>query len=57
MNRREEIVEKMKQIVGVENVVTDKEVLEDATHDRFRKYEGYHKVYTNPLPATGCIRE
>ena len=49
--RREEIVEKMKQIVGEENVVTDKEVLEDATHDRFRKYEGYHKVFTNPLPA------
>ena len=51
MSRRDEIAEKMKQIVGEENVVTDKEVLEDATHDRFRKYEGYHKVYTNPLPA------
>lgn len=51
MSRREEIVEKMKQIVGAENVVTDREVLEDATHDRFRKYEGYHKVFTNPLPA------
>ena len=48
---REEIVAKMKEIVGEENVVTDREVLEDATHDRFRKYEGYHKVFTNPLPA------
>ncbi|RGO25696.1 FAD-binding oxidoreductase [Dorea sp. OM02-2LB] len=48
---REEIVEKMEQIVGKENVVTDREVLEDASHDRFRKYEGYHKVFTNPLPA------
>lgn len=51
MSIREEIVEKMQQIVGPDNVVTDKEVLEDATHDRFRKYEGYHKVFTNPLPA------
>ena len=34
MSRRDEIAEKMKQIVGEENVVTDKEVLEDATHDR-----------------------
>lgn len=48
---REEIVEAMQKFVGKENVVTDKEVLEDATHDRFRKYEGYHHVYTNPLPA------
>ncbi len=48
---REEIVLQMKQFVGSDNVVTDKEVLEDATHDRFRKYEGYHKVFTNPLPA------
>ena len=29
---REEIVDKMREIVGSDNVVTDKEVLEDATH-------------------------
>ncbi|MGD1822037.1 MAG: FAD-binding oxidoreductase [Pleomorphochaeta sp.] len=48
---REKIVEAMQQFVGVDNVVLDREVLEDATHDRFRKYEGYNKVFTNPLPA------
>ena len=48
---REEIVDKMREIVGSDNVVTDKEVLEDATHDRFRKYEGYNHVFVNPLPA------
>ncbi len=48
---REEIVEVMKDLVGAENVVTEQEVLEDATFDRFRKFEGYHHVYTNPLPA------
>ena len=48
---REEIVAELKRIVGEDNVVTDQAVLEDASHDRFRKYEGYHHVYTNPLPA------
>lgn len=48
---REEIVASMQKIVGADNVVTDRAVLEDATHDRFRKYEGYHHVFTNPLPA------
>lgn len=48
---REEIVKEMERFVGKDNVVTDKAVLEDATHDRFRKYEGYNHVYTNPLPA------
>lgn len=48
---REEIVAELVKILGADNVVTDKEVLEDATHDRFRKFEGYHHVYTNPLPA------
>lgn len=50
---REEIVKEMKVIVGNDNVVTEKEILEDATFDRFRKFEGYHKVFPNPLPA--CI--
>ena len=51
MFAQKEIVEKMKSIVGADNVVTDKAVLEDASHDRFRKYEGYNGVFTNPLPA------
>ena len=48
---KEDIVKKMVEIVGEDNVVTDLAILQDATHDRFRKYEGYHHVYTNPLPA------
>lgn len=51
MITREEIVAKMQALVGADNVVTEKAVLEDATHDRFRKYEGYNHVFTNPLPA------
>lgn len=51
MLTREEIVKMMQEVVGSDNVVTDKAVLEDASHDRFRKYEGYNKVFTNPLPA------
>ncbi len=46
-----EIVQLMQEIVGKDNVVTDLAVLQDATHDRFRKYEGYNGVFTNPLPA------
>ncbi len=48
---REAIVEKLKKICGDEAVVTDLEVLQEATYDRFRKYEGYNKVFVNPLPA------
>ena len=48
---REEIVAAVKEIVGEENVATDLEVLQESTYDRFRKFEGYHKVFTNPLPA------
>ena len=48
---REEIVEELVKICGEDAVVTDHEVLYDATFDRFRKFEGYHKVFVNPLPA------
>lgn len=48
---REEIVAELVKICGSDAVVTDKEVLEESTYDRFRKYEGYHKVFVNPLPA------
>ena len=48
---REEIVEELVKICGPDRVVTDIEVLQESSYDRFRKYEGYNKVFTNPLPA------
>lgn len=48
---REEIVLELTKISGAESVVTERGVLEESTYDRFRKYEGYHKVFVNPLPA------
>lgn len=48
---REQIVAKMIELCGADQVVTDVEALQESTYDRFRKYEGYHKVFTNPLPA------
>lgn len=48
---REKIVEELVKICGEEAVVTDIEVLQESSYDRFRKYEGYNKVFTNPLPA------
>ncbi len=50
MINSQEILNKMRAIVGADNVVTDTPILQDATHDRFRKYEGYNNVFTNPLP-------
>ena len=49
--KREEIVAELVKICGEEAVVTDIEVLQESSYDRFRKYEGYNKVFTNPLPA------
>ncbi|WP_127959269.1 FAD-binding oxidoreductase [Serratia microhaemolytica] len=48
---REEIVAKLKQIVGAERVITDEKVLQKNSVDRFRKYADIHGVFTQPLPA------
>lgn len=45
------IVEGLEKIVGVENVVTDEQVLKENSHDRYRKYESICGIYTLPLPA------
>ena len=37
---REKIVEELVKICGEEAVVTDIEVLQESSYDRFRKYEG-----------------
>ncbi|SQI42759.1 Uncharacterized FAD-linked oxidoreductase Rv2280 [Leminorella richardii] len=49
--KREVIVEKLKEIVGAERVITDEKVLQKNSVDRFRKYADIHGVFTLPLPA------
>ena len=48
---RKEIVAKMQELVGAENVITNEEVLKDSSVDRYRKYEKYSGVFTRPIPA------
>lgn len=48
---REAIVEGMTAILGDERVVTDEQVLTESSIDRFRRFEGFHGVYTQPIPA------
>ncbi len=48
---KEQIVQDVKNILSEEQVVTDEEVLKANSIDRFRKYEGVHEVYTQPLPV------
>jgi FAD/FMN-containing dehydrogenases len=48
---RNEIVRHLVDIVGEERVITDENVLKEASIDRFRKYESICGVYTRPIPA------
>jgi hypothetical protein len=48
---REAIVDQLKEIVGVDRVITDETVLKRNSIDRFRKYADIHGVFTLPLPA------
>ncbi|MDR0620692.1 MAG: FAD-binding oxidoreductase [Deltaproteobacteria bacterium] len=48
---REEIVTSLKKIVSPDRVITDDQVLKDASVDRFRKYENICGVYTQPIPV------
>jgi alkyldihydroxyacetonephosphate synthase len=48
---REEIVAGLKKLLPAERVITDEQVLKDASVDRFRKYENICGVYTQPIPA------
>ncbi|MDR1921955.1 MAG: FAD-binding oxidoreductase [Candidatus Adiutrix sp.] len=50
MNRAD-IVANLKKILGDGRVVTDEQILKDASVDRFRKYENICGVYTQPSPA------
>lgn len=49
--RRGQIVEGLVKILGEEKVITEKQVLKESSHDRFRKYEDICGVYTQPIPA------
>ncbi len=48
---KENIVDRMRILVGKENVITDLETLQNSSVDRFRKYEKYSGVFTRPIPA------
>lgn len=48
---REKIVEKLVGILGTESVITDEHVLKESSIDRFRRYEGLHGVFTQPIPV------
>ncbi len=48
---REQVVEGLVKILGVEKVITDEQVLKESSIDRFRKYEDICGVYTQPIPA------
>ena len=48
---REAIVERLRQILGADRVVTDEHVLQQRSIDNFRKLENIFGVYTLPPPA------
>jgi alkyldihydroxyacetonephosphate synthase len=48
---REQILEQLQNIVGSEQINTDEQMLRESSVDRFRRYEAYHGVYTQPMPV------
>jgi alkyldihydroxyacetonephosphate synthase len=46
-----EIVARLREIVGDERVVTDEQVLREASVDRFKKYTAVHGIFDGPLPC------
>ena len=48
---REQIVEKLVELVGKDQVVIDAEVLKESSVDRFRRFEAFHGVFSLPSPA------
>jgi len=47
---KEKILDFLTNTVGKDNVILDKEILKNSSVDRYRKYEEYHNVYTQPIP-------
>ncbi|EFG04209.1 Alkylglycerone-phosphate synthase (plasmid) [Streptomyces clavuligerus] len=48
---REEIVARLKELLGAGPVVTDEDQLKRASVDRFKKYPSVHGIYDGPIPA------
>lgn len=48
---RQQIVQQLQSMLGEKNVEIDEQILKDASVDRFRKFEAFHGVYTQPTPA------
>jgi len=48
---REQIKEKLVELVGKNQVVIDAEVLKESSVDRFRRFEAFHGVFSLPSPA------
>jgi len=48
---REQIVEKLVELVSEDQVITDTEVLKESSVDRFRRFEAFHGVFQLPSPA------
>jgi len=48
---REEIVEKLAELVNEDQIITDAEVLKESSVDRFRRFEAFHGVFSLPSPA------
>ncbi|MEV4730168.1 FAD-binding oxidoreductase [Saccharopolyspora sp. NPDC049426] len=46
----DEIIARLREIVGDERVVTDEQVLREASVDRFKKYTAVHGIFDGPLP-------
>jgi alkyldihydroxyacetonephosphate synthase len=48
---REQIVDRLTDLVGVDKVDTDAQALREASVDRFKKYQSVHGIWDGPVPA------
>ena len=48
---RQEIVTRLVDLVGKDQVVTDETVLQESSVDRFRRFEAFHGIFQLPIPA------
>ena len=48
---RQQIVKQLQALLSEAQVETDEQILRDSSVDRFRKFEAFHGVYTQPMPA------
>ncbi len=48
---RQEIVSKLIDLVGRDQVVTDETILQESSVDRFRRFEAFHGIFQLPVPA------